>query len=70
MGHWLLSPTDRAATPPGTETTLTVTLFSGGHTALTRIGDSRAFRLHGSQLRRITEDHTIGNLIVMSVCSR
>ena len=34
-------------------------LFSGGHTTLTHIGDSRAFRFHGSQLRRITEDQTI-----------
>ena len=38
-------------------------LFSGGRAALAHIGDSRAFRLRGGQLRQITEDHTIGNLV-------
>ena len=41
-------------------TTLTAMLFSGGRAALAHIGDSRAFRLPGGQLRPITEDHTIG----------
>jgi hypothetical protein len=44
-------------------TTLTAMLFSGDRAALVHIGDSRAFRLHDSQLRQITEDHTIGNLV-------
>ena len=44
-------------------TTLTAMLFSGGRAALAHIGDSRAFRLRGGQLRQITEDHTIGNLV-------
>jgi PPM family protein phosphatase len=43
-------------------TTLTVVLFPGSRAALTHVGDSRAFRLRGGQLRRITEDHTSGNL--------
>ena len=51
-------------------TTLTAMLFSGGRAALAHIGDSRAFRLRGGQLRPITEDHTIGNLVATSACSR
>jgi serine/threonine protein phosphatase PrpC len=41
-------------------TTLTAMLFSGSRAALTHIGDSRAFRLCGGQLRPITKDHAIG----------
>src|SRR2546430_4258229 len=44
----------------GTGTTLTATLFSGGHATLPHIGDSRAFRLPEGRLRPSTEDHTIG----------
>ena len=51
-------------------TTLTAMLFSGGRAALAHIGDSRAFRLRGGQLRQITEDHTIGNLVATPACSR
>ncbi len=43
----------------GMGTVLTAMLFSGGHVAPTHIGDSRAFRLRGGQLRQITENHTI-----------
>jgi serine/threonine protein phosphatase PrpC len=44
-------------------TTLTAMLFSGGRAVLAHIGDSRAFRHRGGQLRPVTEDHTIGNLL-------
>jgi PPM family protein phosphatase len=56
----------RAAGDParrGMGTTLTAMLFSGDRAALAHIGDSRAFRLRDGQLRQITEDHTIGNLV-------
>jgi protein phosphatase len=56
----------RAAEDParrGMGTTLTAMLVSGDRAALANIGDSRAFRLRGGQLRQITEDHTIGNLV-------
>jgi PPM family protein phosphatase len=45
-------------------TTLIAMLFSGGRAALTHIGDSRAFGLRGGQLRPITKDHTIRNLVI------
>jgi protein phosphatase len=44
-------------------TTLTAMLRSGDHAALVHIGDSRAFRLRDGQLRQITEDHVMGNLV-------
>jgi protein phosphatase len=56
----------RAAEDParfGMGTTLTAMLWSGDTAALAHIGDSRAFRLRDGQLRRITEDHVLGNLV-------
>ncbi|SRR6266496_1176024 len=56
----------RAAEDParrGMGTTLTAMLWSGDQAALAHIGDSRAFLLRDSQLREITEDHTIGHLV-------
>lgn len=47
----------------GMATTLTAILWSKDRAALAHIGDSRAFRLRGGQLRQITEDHTIGKLV-------
>lgn len=47
----------------GMGTTLTAMLFSRDRAALAHIGDSRAFRLGDGQLRQLTEDHTIGNLV-------
>jgi len=44
-------------------TTLTAMLWSGNTAALVHIGDSRAFRLRDGQLRQITEDHVMGNLV-------
>jgi len=38
-------------------------LWSGSTSALVHIGDSRAFRLRDGQLRQITEDHVLGNLV-------
>jgi PPM family protein phosphatase len=56
----------RAAEDParfGMGTTLTAMLWSGDRAALVHIGDSRAFRLRDGQLRQITEDHVLGNLV-------
>ena len=56
----------RAAEDParlGMGTTLTAMLWSGNTAALAHIGDSRAFRLRDGQLRQITEDHVLGNLV-------
>ena len=50
--------------------TLTAMLFSGGRAALAHVGDARAFRLRGGQLRQITGDHTTGNLVADAACSR
>jgi PPM family protein phosphatase len=47
----------------GMGTTLTAMLWSGRQAALVHIGDSRAFRLRDGQLRQITEDHVLGNLV-------
>jgi len=47
----------------GMGTTLTAMLWSGNTAALVHIGDSRAFRLRDGQLRQITEDHVLGNLV-------
>ena len=56
----------RAAEDParrGMGTTLTAVLHTGDRLAVAHIGDSRAFRLRGGQLRQITEDHIMGNLV-------
>jgi protein phosphatase len=56
----------RAADDParfGMGTTLTAMLWSGDQAALVHVGDSRAFRLRDGQLRQITEDHVLGNLV-------
>jgi protein phosphatase len=56
----------RAAEDParfGMGTTLTALLLSGDTAVLVHIGDSRAFRLRDGQLRQITEDHVLGNLV-------
>jgi PPM family protein phosphatase len=56
----------RAADDParfGMGTTLTAMLWSGDTAALAHIGDSRAFRLRDGQLRQLTEDHVLGNLV-------
>jgi PPM family protein phosphatase len=47
----------------GMGTTLTAMLWSGPAHALAHIGDSRAYRLRGGQLRQITEDHALSNLV-------
>lgn len=47
----------------GMGTTLTAMLWSGDRAALVHIGDSRAFRFWDGQLRQLTEDHVLGNLV-------
>jgi serine/threonine protein phosphatase PrpC len=44
-------------------TTLTAMLRSGQHMALAHIGDSRGYLLRGGELFRITEDHTLDQLL-------
>jgi protein phosphatase len=44
-------------------TTLTAMLWSGRAFALGHIGDSRAYRMRGEQLRQLTEDHSLSNLV-------
>ena len=70
LGHAVTEATAevarRAAEDPdrfGMGTTLTALLWSGDRAALVHIGDSRAFRLRDGQLRQITEDHILGNLV-------
>jgi PPM family protein phosphatase len=56
----------RAAEDParrGMGTTLTAVLRTGDRLAVAHIGDSRAFRLRVGQLRQITEDHVMSNLV-------
>ena len=43
--------------------TLTAMLWSGRHTVIAHIGDSRAYRLRNSVLARLTEDHIVGKLV-------
>ena len=47
----------------GMGTTQTAMLRSGDTAALVHIGDFRAFRLRDGQVRQITEDHVLGNLV-------
>lgn len=47
----------------GMGTTLTAMLWSGRAYALAHIGDSRVYLLRDGQLRRLTEDHSLGNLV-------
>jgi serine/threonine protein phosphatase PrpC len=50
-------------------TTLTAMLWSGRAFALGHIGDSRAYRMRGSQLRQLTEDHSLSNLVAAAGAS-
>ncbi len=47
----------------GMGTTLTAALWSGLTFGLAHIGDSRAYRLRNGQLRQLTEDHSLDNLV-------
>ena len=47
----------------GMGTTLTAMLWSGSTFGLAHIGDSRAYRFRGGQLRQLTEDHSLRNLV-------
>jgi serine/threonine protein phosphatase PrpC len=47
----------------GMGTTLTAMLWSGNHTAVANIGDSRAYLLRRGTLKQITEDHVMGKLV-------
>jgi protein phosphatase len=45
-------------------TTLVALLASGGRMALAHVGDSRAYRVRGRAIRRLTDDHTVvGELV-------
>jgi serine/threonine protein phosphatase PrpC len=45
-------------------TTLTALLVLGDRVALGHVGDSRAYRLRGRTLERLTDDHTYVNMLV------
>jgi PPM family protein phosphatase len=47
----------------GMGTTLTAMLWSGNHTAVANIGDSRVYLLRDWTLKQITEDHVMGKLV-------
>jgi protein phosphatase len=53
---------DRAQADPrldGMGTTLTSVYLDADHVALAHVGDSRAYRLRGGELTRLTEDHSL-----------
>ncbi len=50
-------------------TTLTAMLWSGHTFALAHIGDSRAYLLRTGQLRQLTEDHALHNLVAGAATS-
>ena len=52
-----LSETD--ARRAGMGTTLTAAYVGPGEVSFAHVGDSRAYRLHGGELERITEDHSL-----------
>jgi len=43
----------------GMGTTLVMAVLSGGRTVVGHVGDSRAYRLRGGQLSRLTRDHSL-----------
>jgi serine/threonine protein phosphatase PrpC len=43
----------------GMGTTLTAAIVEGTRIAVAHVGDSRAYLLHGTQLQRVTEDHSM-----------
>lgn len=66
MGHAVLEANraifDAANTNPqfsGMGTTLVMLVLSGGRTVVGHVGDSRAYRLRGGQLSRLTRDHSL-----------
>ena len=58
---------EREAADPalaGMGTTIVIAACRGRQVAVAHAGDSRAFLLHGGQLRRLTEDHTLVRRLV------
>jgi PPM family protein phosphatase len=49
----------RDASVAGMGTTLTAAVISGEEVALAHVGDSRAYRLRGTRLERLTKDHSL-----------
>jgi serine/threonine protein phosphatase PrpC len=48
----------------GMGTTVVALLAAGDRMALAHVGDSRAYRIRGGEIRRLTEDHTVVNELV------
>lgn len=48
----------------GPSTTLTMATLIGNRAYLVHVGDSRAYYLHGSRLRQLTDDQTMGRYMV------
>src|SRR5262249_7552411 len=45
----------------GMSTTISVLLLRGDHAFVAQVGDSRVYRMRGSRIEQITEDHTLVN---------
>jgi protein phosphatase len=45
----------------GMSTTMSVLLVRGGHAFVAQVGDSRVYRMRGTVLAQLTEDHTLVN---------
>lgn len=45
-------------------TTIVATLFMDDHVAVAHVGDSRAYRLRGKELTRLTSDHSLVNRLL------
>lgn len=43
----------------GMGTTITAALIEGTHVVIAQVGDSRAYLMHGGELARVTEDHSM-----------
>jgi len=65
--------TARAQAEPGLATmgsTLTAMSWSGSDLVVANIGDSRAYRLRGGYLKRLTEDHIMSKLVASPMPSQ
>jgi len=48
----------------GTGTTLALALLDSAHATIVHVGDSRVYLLRQGQLQQVTQDHTLGQLLV------
>ncbi|MDO9454812.1 PP2C family serine/threonine-protein phosphatase, partial [Nocardioides sp.] len=55
---------ERYAGHPGAATTLTALVLRDGRAALAHVGDTRAYRVRGGRLERLTRDHSVVQTLV------